>query len=109
MTEGCIWAGGSPAFVHFKLCGSGFGNRRRAAEFLGSETLRYAVIPDSRCRIQDPSLKDAYEEGLCDNLPMAAVAATFRSPSCYMFRAEARRYFSSVGGLIPNSGFQTND
>ncbi len=32
---------GSAEFGHFKLCGSWYGNRRKAAEFLRSETLRY--------------------------------------------------------------------
>jgi hypothetical protein len=30
--------------MHFRLCGSWYGKRRGAAEFLGSETLRYGLF-----------------------------------------------------------------
>jgi len=38
---------GSAEFLHFKLSGSWFGNRRKAAEFLRNETLRYLLGDDS--------------------------------------------------------------
>jgi len=34
---------GSGELLHFKACGSWFGNRRKAAEFLRNETLRYLL------------------------------------------------------------------
>ncbi len=44
MTEKSKVGAGSAEFVHFKLCGSGFANRRKAADFLRNETLRYPLL-----------------------------------------------------------------
>ena len=63
----------SAEFVHFKPCGFSFGNHRKAAEFLGCETLRPPFRPRWKLRTVKTRLAIAFGGGQVYVVGRAAV------------------------------------